>query len=416
MLDIGQCSDTIIARAGRIVAAGLEFFSAGEDGDTVSIKAAPNSIQVTIRYGIIGAGHMAREHVRNLALIPGSVITAIADPVEASRKETSAIILGDPQEFPDYRDLLASDLVDAIIIASPNDTHLAILKDIVASRRAYPVLVEKPICTSVADADELEALVQNFPAPIWVAMEYRYMPPVREILGSAQSGDLGRLRMVSITEHRFPFLNKVADWNRFSERTGGTLVEKCCHFFDLMRLILQDEPVRVFASGARDVNHSDELYDGRTPDIIDNAYVVVDFAGGARAMLELCMFAEGSLFQEHIAIVGDLAKTECYVPVAQGHWPQGDLREAEVEFSPRTPKSPSRHTVAVDEAVLAAGAHHGSTYFEHLGFRRAILGEGPVEVTVADGLQAVRVGLAAEQSIKEGRVIEIKNAGIQVPA
>jgi predicted dehydrogenase len=374
----------------------------------VNTTPGPDSIQATIRYGIIGAGHMAREHVRNLALIPGSVITAIADPVEASRAETSATIDGEVREFADYRELVASDLIDAIIIASPNDTHHAILTGIFASGRAFPVLVEKPVCTSLADADELEALAEGYAAPVWVAMEYRYMPPVQEILRTAHSGDLGGLRMLSITEHRFPFLNKVGDWNRFSERTGGTLVEKCCHFFDLMRVILQDEPVRVYASGARDVNHADEVYDGRTPDIIDNAYVIVDFAGGGRAMLELCMFAEGSLFQEHIAIVGDVAKTECYVPVAQGHWPQEDLREAEVEFSPRTPQAPRRHTVLVDEAVLAAGAHHGSTYFEHLGFRRAILGEGLVEVTVADGLQAVRMGIAAEQSIRDGRAVELR--------
>lgn len=377
----------------------------------MSTSAESDSNQRTIRYGIIGAGHMAREHVRNLALIPGSLVTAIADPEPSSLVETSAIVSGNVRTFIDYRQLLASDLVDAIIVASPNDTHHAILKDIFASGRSYPILVEKPVCTNYADADELEALAGDYIAPVWVAMEYRYMPPVQEILRTAHSGDLGGLRMLSITEHRFPFLDKVGDWNRFSERTGGTLVEKCCHFFDLMRVILQDEPIRVYASGARDVNHADELYDGRTPDIVDNAYVVVDFAGGARAMLELCMFAEGSLFQEHIAIVGDTAKTECYVPVAQGHWPQTDLREAEVEFSPRSPQAPRRHVVPVDEALLSAGAHHGSTYFEHLGFRWAILGERAVEVTVADGLQAVRMGLAAEQSIQEGRAVNLTPVG-----
>ena len=49
--------------------------------------------------------------------------------------------------------------------------------------------------------------------------------------------------------HRFPFLEKVGDWNRFSKNSGGTLVEKCCHFFDLMRLLTQSEPVQVYASG-----------------------------------------------------------------------------------------------------------------------------------------------------------------------
>lgn len=53
------------------------------------------------------------------------------------------------------------------------------------------------------------------------------------------------------------------NWNRFNANTGGTLVEKCCHFFDLMRLFAGANPVRVMASGAIDVNHRDELYDGK---------------------------------------------------------------------------------------------------------------------------------------------------------
>ncbi|HKU35030.1 MAG TPA: Gfo/Idh/MocA family oxidoreductase [Paenarthrobacter sp.] len=362
----------------------------------------------TIRYGLIGAGHMAREHVRNLALIPGSRITAVSDPTPSSLEETSREIGYEVKTFSSHQDLLASGLVDALVIASPNDTHLGILKDIFASGTNLPVLVEKPVCTSAEQADELEVLAASYPAPVWVAMEYRYMPPVQEIIQAAHGGKLGNIHMLSIVEHRFPFLHKVDAWNRFAERTGGTLVEKCCHFFDLMRLILQDEPTRVYASGGHDVNHLDESYDGRTPDMVDNAYVIVDFKGGRRAMLELSMFAEGSKFQERISIVGDAAKIETLIPVAANHWIEGDETEATVEFSPRSPLGPEKHDVPVDEAVLAAGAHHGSTYYEHLGYRKAILGEGPVDVTVADGLQSVRMGLAAEQSIMEGRAIELQ--------
>ena len=62
--------------------------------------------------------------------------------------------------------------------------------------------------------------------------------------------------MLSITEHRFPFLQKVNNWNRFTANSGGTFVEKCCHFFDLMRLILKSDPVRVMASAGQEVKPS----------------------------------------------------------------------------------------------------------------------------------------------------------------
>lgn len=377
------------------------------------MKALSQESPVMIRYGIIGAGHMAREHVRNIALTPGGQVTALCDPYDDSLVLTRAEVLRlhnappDVMVYKSVADLLDSDLVDALVIASPNDTHVAVLKELFAHSRSLPVLVEKPACTTLEDTYTLEALAAEHPEPVWVAMEYRYMPPVQEVLQRVNADELGALRMLSIREHRFPFLDKVGDWNRFSERTGGTLVEKCCHFFDLMRFILQDEPVRVFASGGADVNHTDETYDGRTPDILDNAYVIVEFQRGARAMLDLCMFAEGSAWQEHISVVGDRAKVECFVPVAARHWPADKLREAEVEFSPRSPQEPLRQTVAVDTAVLSAGAHHGSTFYQHQGFRRAVLREGPVEVTMSDGVRAVRLGLAAEESARTGVAVAL---------
>src|SRR6185312_6178384 len=178
-----------------------------------------------------------------------------------------------------------------------------------------------------------------------------------EFIAQLHGGRVGRLQMLSIREHRFPFLRKVGDWNRFNRNTGGTMVEKCCHFFDLMRLITQSEAVRVYCSGAMDVNHVDERYDGERPDIIDNSYTTDDFANGVRAMLDLSMFADGAENQEEIAAVGDKARLEVLIP------------ESAIVFSPRVgrswPKNASRRLVHTDETALKAGSHHGSTFYEH---------------------------------------------------
>ena len=364
-----------------------------------------------LRYGLIGAGMMGREHIRNLALIPGSQLTAIADPVESSVITTCAEaerVLGQmPQTFVDYRDLITSGLVDCVVIASPNDTHMAVLSDLFAAPHPLGILVEKPVCTSAQDCALLEQIAKGYTAPIWVAMEYRYMPPVAELFRAVQAGEIGALKMLAIREHRFPFLDKVGDWNRFSIRTGGTLVEKCCHFFDLMRLVVGAEPIRVYASGGADVNHRDERYAGKVPDILDNAFVIVDFNNGTRASLDLCMFAEGAYFQEEIAATGDLARIEVRIPGPARFWPGGEERHAEITISPRHPKGPTSRKVHVDAHLLKAGDHHGSTYFQHLGFRAAMLEGGRIDVSLADGIKAVRIGLAAEQSVREGRAITL---------
>jgi predicted dehydrogenase len=211
--------------------------------------------------------------------------------------------------------------------------------------------------------------------------------------------------MVAIREHRFPFLHKVGNWNRFSRNTGGTLVEKCCHFFDLMRLVVGADPVRVLASGAQGVNHLDERYDGETPDILDNAYVIVEFADGTRAMLDLCMFAEAGRNEQELCVVGDAGKLEAFVP------------ESILRIGRRAEGIGRFHEVAVtDERIAFAGLHHGASYLEHLDFLAAIRAGGPPAVTVVDGLWSVAMGVAAHRSIDEGRPVPLAEVLGTTPA
>ena len=203
--------------------------------------------------------------------------------------------------------------MDAFVLASPNHTHAAILEDLIdagpgrSSRRSR----SSPISTKAARLEERAARAG---APIWVAMEYRYMPGVSTLIEDLRAGRAGRLRMVSIVERRFPFLRKVGDWNRFNRFTGGTLVEKCCHFFDLMRLLTGSEPAVIHAIGGQALNHLDEVYPQGRPDVLDHAFVTVTFENGVKAMLELCMFAEGSHFQERVSVIGERATLEARVP------------------------------------------------------------------------------------------------------
>lgn len=350
-----------------------------------------------IRYGLIGSGMMGIEHLLNLRLVPGSEVVAVADPFERSRK-WARDTAPDAEIFEDYRKMLAQVSLDAVIVATPNHTHAEVLGHVF--ERALHVLVEKPLCTTLEDCRRVEERAARHPGLVWVAMEYRYMPPVARLVEAVRSGAVGTLRMLAIREHRFPFLPKVGDWNRFARNTGGTLVEKCCHFFDLMRLIVGSRPVRVYASGAQDVNHLDERYDGRTPDILDNAYAIVDFEGGCRALLDLCMFAEGSRHQGEIAATGDRGKVECFIP------------ESTLVVGTRHPKHVETIHVPVEERLLRAGAHHGATYHEHVAFRRAILRGTPPEVSARDGLLAVAMGLAAERSAAERRPVEMTELGL----
>ena len=359
-----------------------------------------------LRYGVIGVGSMGREHISNIKVMGGATVTAISDPHTASIDAALEMAPG-AKAFSDHRDLLDSGLIDAVIVATPNDTHAAVLKDALATDLA--VFVEKPLATTISDLKSILDWDAKRSAMTWMGLEYRFMPPVTEAIARAKEGDAGKIHLISIREHREPFYPKVDNWNRFTERTGGTLVEKCCHYFNLMDLVLGEQPIRVFASGGQSVNHLDEKYDGNQANMLDNAYVILEYASGARGMLDLCMFGEGSFDKEILTIVGDAGKIESFLPSQTvkasrrdsigklSNWSQGASRARGNEVK-----------IVHNYDVKYMGHHYGASYIEHVKFRDAILNSTPAEVTLLDGVTSVVTGLAAHKSINERRVVEIK--------
>ena len=163
-----------------------------------------------------------------------------------------------------------------------------------------------------------------------------------------------------------------------------------------MTLIAKSRPVSVYASGSQDVNHLDEIYDGARSDILDNAYVVVDFANGVRGMLDLSMFGEGSRNEQEICVVGSAAKIEAMMPesiVRIGRRESG--RQGVVE------------TLVSQSSEVVPGFHGGASYLEHRAMQKAIRQGLESSVTLEDGLLSVAVGQAAHLSIAEKRRVSI---------
>ena len=354
----------------------------------------------TVRYGIVGTGMMGQEHIRNIQLLPGTEIVAIADPNTEMRAMAADLAGPGCTAYSDHKSLLSAGGCDALVLAVPNHLHRAILADLLPGD--LPLLVEKPLGLDGSECREIMAMAASRQAPVWVAMEYRYIPPVARLIDELRAGAAGRPRMIAIREHRYPFLSKVDHWNRFQAFTGGTMVEKCCHFFDLMRLLSGSEAVRVYASGGMDVNFLEETFNGGKADILDNAFVIVDFANGVRAMLDLCMFAEGSYWQETVSVTGDEARIDALVPGPARFWPGGEERPSQIVISPRADKIERREDIHTDAAILNAGDHHGSTYFQHERFVALVRDGGVPDVSLEDGAKAVEIGAAAEESARTG--------------
>ena len=362
---------------------------------------------MTKRYGVIGCGMMGREHIQNLNLLDGAEVAYLYDPVPECAAEAAALA-GSAEIVWSIAEMLERSDLDALIIASPNYLHAGQLQQI-AARHSLPILCEKPLFTDPADDATIRALQNTYAAPIWVAMEYRYMPPLKAFIDQVDTV-AGQIDMLTLREHRYPFLKKVGNWNRLNRLSGGTLVEKCCHFFDLMRLILKTEPVRVMASAGQRNNHLNEVCQGQAADIWDTAFVIFEFESGARALLDLCMYADGSVWNEEITAVGRDGKIECRIPGPPRFWPDSlpEPPEPELVLSPRAPIGPTTQRFSLDQTLQDAGDHHGSTFYQHQKFLDLVCGRlVEAEVSLEDGLRAVKMGLAAQESARTHQMIEL---------
>lgn len=359
------------------------------------------------KFNVIGCGLNGNEHIQVTLLEGRAAIHGVFDDnpgsIELAKKNLTSS--GNSQELVIYdslEDACADPAVDALIITTPNYTHLGVLR--VAVQSGKHILLEKPMATTVQDAYEILQLARDYPGVLQVGLQYRfkaiYVEAIQEVLVRKSIGDI---KMVNITEHRIPFLDKVKQWNKFSKYSGGTLVEKCCHYFDLLNLFAQSKPESVFASGSMAVNFKVFEYRGEKSDIIDNAVVCVNYMNGVRASFNLCMFAP--MFYEEISLCGD----------------EGYLKAYEKEdFSPiphprsylevlRGEAQPSRVCNPYYPPYIEECGHNGSTFYEHVNFIDKIEGKTTNAATVEEGFWSVVVGVAAEESIKSGKVVMISD-------
>lgn len=357
------------------------------------------------KFNVIGVGVNGQEHVRVTLMEGRAGINGVYDPnplsVEGAKRAFKMFRPNEDLVVYDSLEAACNDPdVDGLVICTPNYTHLDVVK--VAIKSGKHILLEKPMATTLEDAYELAQIANNYKAVFQIGLQYRYKAIYVEAIHEAlERATLGEVKTISILEHRFPFLDKVNQWNKFSKYSGGTLVEKCCHYFDLMNLFAGARPVSVFGTGSQAVNFTEFEYDGEKSDIIDNAVVTVTYENGVRGSFDLCMFSP--MFHEEMVVCGD----------------EGRLKVTENQdflSAPRPScsmeivcgeKRPSRFTTPTYPAHIEESGHHGATFYEHINFVDNIEGNKTNAATATEGLWSIVVGYAAEESVRTGKVITI---------
>lgn len=385
----------------------LRYFeqSRGQQHITGDDKYLYKQTPAHIKIAVIGTGTMGVEHIRICCLAGRAHVVGLYDPhtpsMDMAQAELRRLGAEPAKVYDSLHAAIGDGNVDAYIICTPNYTHKQVVEQVVSAGK--PILLEKPMATTLEDAAAIVRLSRQHNAVLQIGLQYRYKPIYQE---SIQEGvlrrSIGKVHMINISEHRPPFLDKVGQWNKFSQYSGGTLVEKCCHYFDLMNLFAGATPKRVYASGGQAVNFRDFEYNGLSSDIADHAFVTVDYNNGVTAGFNLNMFSPS--FTEELTVIGDRgritasekfdyldnAKLEQHVDIQLGE------HGASRSITPRYPD------------FIESSGHQGSSYFAHQQFLDEIAGVNSPVAGVTEGFWSIVVGAAAERSMGSGTPIDIE--------
>jgi UDP-N-acetyl-2-amino-2-deoxyglucuronate dehydrogenase len=259
-----------------------------------------------IRVGLIGGGFIAEYHLAGLAAAGGAEVPVLATRTPA-RAAGLARRFAIPEVVADYRALLERRDVDAVVIATPDDTHETMA--VAAAGAGKAILLQKPMARSAAECRRIIAAARRAGVDLQVSFMHRHFEETvraRELLGEGRLGPVLGVRMRNATPGP-----DWGDWFFSRERVPGGVVHQLgIHGIDLLRHLVGDiaavsamvatlRPERALADGRRvrvqNADHAHALYRLQAGGLATHEMSLVETAGCDRFRLEVYC-ADGTLW------------------------------------------------------------------------------------------------------------------------
>lgn len=260
-----------------------------------------------MRVGIIGAGIQAKNaHLPVYSNLDEVEVVGIADINEKSAKLLSKKF-NIPDVYTDYHDLIGNDTVDLISICTPHHLHKQMAVDCALAGKH--ILIEKPMATTVKDADDILQAVKENNVKLCVVQNYRLFPMIKESKRRINNGRIGDIISIHGYGHVFQsFGSRSSPWI-FREGSAGIIEDFGAHLIDII-LYLNDfnRIKKVFASGG---NFGGNL------DLIVHCQIMIEFENKSTATLdlsylsgakEIAVFIHGTGGQLHVDIRNDFLR------------------------------------------------------------------------------------------------------------
>lgn len=330
-----------------------------------------------VKVAVVGTGFIGSVHAKNIARHPGAELVAVSDPnIEAAKKiaaTTGAKVVADIAE------ILNNEAIQAVLIATPTDTHVDYLKR--AANAGKAIYCEKPIGLDYAEAEQAVRTVSAAGVPVMLGFNRRFDASHAAVKQAVDQGDVGKVEIVQLTS-RGPKPPPIS----YVKVSGGQLRDQTIHFFDLLRWLTQDEPVEVYAIGAALVDPAI----GEAGDV-DTSIVSIRMHSGALCQIDSSRRAAYG-YDERLEVFGS---------------------EGLVESQRQSFRGVSRYK---GQQIFKDGLHPGwferieQSYYEAIdAFLRSIEQGTPPSPSLEDGLKAQLIADKATESMKTGQPIKIAN-------
>jgi predicted dehydrogenase len=316
-------------------------------------------------------------YARDLASrIAETRLVAIADPVEGVAKEVAAEF-DVPRHYADPLALIDDPAVDAIVIVSPTHTHREIV--IAAASRKKPTFCEKPPALSLEEVAEMQEAVLRSGMFLQMGFMRRFDAGYASAKRQIEEGRIG-MPLVFKSTSRDPFRPSLEYANPKS--SGGMLLDMGIHDFDLARWFMGD--VRTVSTIGATIAYPELATVGD----IDNAVASLTFASGKLGVVDL----------SRSGIYGYDISTE--ILGLEGTLKIGYLRETPVMLL-------TKNSVAHDTVPYFMERFRDAYTTQLQNFAQNVQQERPAPITIEDGMEALRIGVAATRAHETGRSVVV---------
>lgn len=331
-----------------------------------------------LKVGIIGAGRIGRVHSESITkYVKGAEIKAISDVRISDELKEWANSIGIANVYDDYRQILQDPEIDAVLVCSSTNTHALI--SIEAAQAGKHIFCEKPIDADIARIKQVLAEVEKAGVKFQVGFNRRFDHNFKAIKARIRAGDIGIPHIIRITSR-----DPAAPPIEYIKVSGGMFFDMTIHDFDMVRYLSESEVIEVFAAGGVLVNQ--EI--GEAGDI-DTAVITLKLASGAIAVID----------NSRKAVYG-------YDQRAEVFGSKGAVQSRN--------DTDSTAIYACEAGIIAEKPRYfflerymQSFADEMISFVEAVVNDKPTLVNGNDGLQPVRIAMAAKKSLLEGRPVKL---------